>query len=297
MSFGRTMTAVFAAVVWANAALAQTVGDFNSLLRDGKGGSTAPEAAIPRSTAVSPDPAAAPRPLSKGELRDFGTAATIYVMVKTKAGLSIGTGFVIAPRLVMTNAHVVENAEAIVVISSDRQRRLARTLSVSRAREPGDRDFAVLEVDDTFAAGPITFASRYHALDDIVAFGFPANVTAIDRQTREMFDGSDQRALPTVVASSGSIQNVVESNLHIEILTHSAKISQGNSGGPLFDACGRVVGINTFTAEQTLTATVDKKKSTVNIPQGYQWALTSGEMLTFLKSRAIPVSVDDRPCQ
>jgi S1-C subfamily serine protease len=302
-------TAVFAATFWAGTAAAQTATDFNSLLRDGGAAPAAssPVAAPPPMAAPAPTtapepapsskPATAARPLAKSDLREFGTAATIYVLVKTKTGAAIGTGFLIAPRLVMTNAHVVEDARLVVVISSDRKRRAATILSITRPQVSGDRDFAVLEVAEPIEARPVAFSTNYHTLDDIVAFGFPAKVTVADRQTAEMFEGTDQRALPTVVASTGSIQNVIESNLHIEVLTHSAKISQGNSGGPLFDACGRVVGINTFIAERTLTAIVDKKKTTFDIPQGYQWALTSREMLVFLKSRAVPVSVDDRPCQ
>lgn len=306
MHRNRVTTAVFAATVWATAATAQTATDFNSLLRDGGSAPAASGRAAPATPATptmptdataSPKPATAVRPLSKSELREFGTAATTYVLVKTKTGLAIGTGFLIAPRLVMTNAHVVEDAQLVLVISSDRERHPAKILSITRPQVPGDRDFAVLETAEPVAARPVSFSTNCHTLDDIVAFGFPSKVTSTDRQTAEMFEGTDQRALPSVVASTGSIQNVIESNLHIEVLTHSAKISQGNSGGPLFDACGRVVGINTFIAERTLTTIVDKKKTTFDIPQGYQWALTSREMLVFLNSRAIPVAVDDRTCQ
>ena len=298
MRFGTTSFAVVASL-WSGVALAQSPGGLNGLLRDGTPGAAAPGIAAPTAPAVreTMPGAGGLRPLTKSELRTYGSAATVFVFVKQKKGGALGTGFLIAPDLVMTNAHVVEDAEAIIVVTADRIRRAATLLSITKPLVAGDRDFAVVKLADRVETTPVTFSSTYHALDDIVAFGYPGKVTRTDSQTADMFDANDQRALPAVVVSTGTIQNVIESKLHIEVLTHSAKISQGNSGGPLFDACGRVVGINTFIAEQKLTAVVDKKRATFDIPQGYQWALASREMLIFLKSRDIPVAVDDRQCQ
>ncbi len=62
---------------------------------------------------------------------------------------------------------------------------------------------------------------------------------------------------------------------------HSAEISPGNSGGPLVDECGRVVGVNTF-------AVVDGAQA--------KYALSSADLAAYLKQNGITARVRNDPC-
>jgi S1-C subfamily serine protease len=58
--------------------------------------------------------------------------------------------------------------------------------------------------------------------------------------------GGDAAAAPELTAQSGAVTVIQTFPTGTEIIIHSADISPGNSGGPLVDTCGRVVGVNTF---------------------------------------------------
>ena len=56
----------------------------------------------------------------------------------------------------------------------------------------------------------------------------------------------DAAAVPQVILTDGRINAIQSAASGMKIMPHSAAVSGGNSGGPLVDACGRVLGINTF---------------------------------------------------
>src|SRR3546814_10650187 len=74
---------------------------------------------------------------------------------------------------------------------------------------------------------------------DVVALGYPGNVDLATARS-----AADYITPRTPVRSEGNMSNR-QSVDGVAMLVHTAKISRGNSGGPLVDQCGRIVGINT----------------------------------------------------
>ncbi|MGH8984094.1 MAG: S1C family serine protease [Acidimicrobiia bacterium] len=150
-------------------------------------------------------------------------------------GRAAGTGFVIgADGVIVTNNHVVAGAEGIEVAFSD-----GTTLPAEIVGRDAAADLAVMKVD---AAGlPVVELGDSDSVqvgDDVVAIG---NALALEgglSVTRGII--------------SGPPREVVAEELGITldaVLQTDAAINQGNSGGPLVDAQGRVIGINTAIAD------------------------------------------------
>ncbi len=66
-----------------------------------------------------------------------------------------------------------------------------------------------------------------------------------DQNFQALLDGNIQ-SVPELAVTDGLISAVQNLPSGLVVMPHTAAISRGNSGGPLVDRCGRVVGVNTF---------------------------------------------------
>ncbi|MDO5484623.1 MAG: serine protease, partial [Desulfovibrionaceae bacterium] len=167
--------------------------------------------------------------------------ATVLVLAKQSAGLSMGSGFFVAPGYVVSNAHVVGDAREILVVNKALKKPLPATV-VSQNGSNG-RDFAVLRVSNAPPITPLKLNTSVMRTQKVSAWGFPSAVTLDDPKFRALMQGNAASA-PEVVFSEGPVNVVLERNP--PLIVHSATVSQGNSGGPLVNENGEVVGINTF---------------------------------------------------
>ncbi|HEY1425279.1 MAG TPA: Do family serine endopeptidase [Caulobacteraceae bacterium] len=136
-----------------------------------------------------------------------------------------GSGFFISPDgYLVTNNHVVENAEKISVVTNDNRTFTAHVVGTDPAT-----DLAVLKVDGG-AFQYVTFedSGRPRVGDWVVAVGNPF--------------GLGGSATAGIVSALGR-QNVSGSS-YVDYMQIDAPINRGNSGGPTFDVAGRVVGVN-----------------------------------------------------
>jgi serine protease Do len=138
---------------------------------------------------------------------------------------SLGSGFVIDPSgLIVTNNHVIEDADQITVTLND-----GTTLPAKLVGRDDKTDLALLKIA---ARKPLAYAKfgdsdRARIGDWVIAIGNPFGL------------GS------TVTAGIVSARNRdIESGPYDEFIQTDAPINRGNSGGPLFDMNGAVVGVN-----------------------------------------------------
>ena len=152
-----------------------------------------------------------------------------------------GSGFAIAPDKVITNAHVVEltreekNLVIGVIPSEGRKSYGGRVIAYS----PGN-DLALIQLEEghlpvsTFYAGAVSDGQH------VTAIGYPGTVD------RAQGLGLKQMVEPlSTVKTSGNISSG-RSSQSFDTILHTAPLAAGNSGGPLVDDCGRVLGVNSF---------------------------------------------------
>jgi S1-C subfamily serine protease len=145
-------------------------------------------------------------------------------------------------------------------------------------------DFAVLKIDHPPTIQPLALTRSVEQLDPVIAAGYPDAVLRADDKYRRLLQG-DASALPSIVMTDGRINAIQEAATHLPILPHSALISPGNSGGPLVDACGRIVGVNTFVHAE--------REQSVHL----NYAQKTDTLLDFLKSKNIGSTEVAEPCR
>jgi S1-C subfamily serine protease len=197
-----------------------------------------------------PEPAAAPVATSVAPLGDPGgqedrvdvraildavapSVVAIEIGTATDRGVfeaGAGSGLVIDDEgLVLTNAHVVDGADTITVRFGDGQRAPADLVGTSPRN-----DIALVRLRQPMAGlRPATLgdSAALEVGDEVVAIGNALNLGDAPTVTRG------------IVSAKG--RSLEAGDLRLEnLLQTDAAINRGNSGGPLLDAAGRVVGIN-----------------------------------------------------
>ena len=205
----------------------------------------APESAAPATQAKEPVTKMSPKRLEAREpanVAELLEQNTVLILALVGKGVSMGTGFFLAPDTIMTNAHVVGNATEVVYINKFVGTVRAASVLL-RVREQG-LDFAVLKTREPIPVKPLKLQKDLvQKMERVSAWGFPSAVMSDDPKFLGLLQGNMQAA-PEVVYTEGSVNVVL--NRKPPLVVHSATVSQGNSGGPLVNAAGDVVGINTM---------------------------------------------------
>ncbi|MEZ5776200.1 MAG: Do family serine endopeptidase [Hyphomicrobiaceae bacterium] len=140
---------------------------------------------------------------------------------------SLGSGFVVDPSgLIVTNNHVIADADEIFVSFNDGTR-LKVDKVVGRDTKT---DIALLKVTPAHPLTAVTFgdSGRMHVGDWVMAIGNPFGLGGT-----------------VTVGIISAKKRDINSGPYDEFLQTDAAINKGNSGGPLFDMAGEVIGINT----------------------------------------------------
>jgi S1-C subfamily serine protease len=151
-------------------------------------------------------------------------------VVRIEAGRGAGSGVLFTPDgLLLTNNHVVSGAAAIRATLSD-----GRTLEADVIGRDADTDLAVLRV--TLATTPASWAS----FADSRAIRVGQVAVAIGNPY-----GFQHTVTSGVVSALGRTLPTAAGRLIDDVIQTDAALNPGNSGGPLVDTRGRVIGINT----------------------------------------------------
>ncbi len=139
-----------------------------------------------------------------------------------RSGNSLGSGFAMGPECVVTNAHVIENPRSVTVYSYDGTERSAQVISMDEAQ-----DIAVLLVPNgNFVPLAVADIQQMHVGDDVYAIGAPKSMGYT--LTKGILSAKERQV-----------------GLYTYIQT-DAPINEGNSGGPLLNDAGQVLGMNTM---------------------------------------------------
>lgn len=153
------------------------------------------------------------------EVRDF-------LLPKTEKNIALGSGFIVDTEgYIVTNGHVIENAESIAVILHDNTRLEALVIGKDKMT-----DLALIKVATNKVLTPVTLgdSDKIRVGDWILAIGNPFGL-----------GGSVSAGI--ISAKSRDI----ESGPYDKFIQTDASINQGSSGGPMFNMDGEVIGINT----------------------------------------------------
>jgi serine protease Do len=136
----------------------------------------------------------------------------------------IGSGFIVsADGVILTNAHVVENADEVSVKLTDKREFQAKVLGKDKAT-----DIAVLKIDaHDLPVVKIGDANRERVGEWAVAIGAP-------------FGFENTATAGIISAKARSLPN----QGYVQFIQTDVPVNPGNSGGPLFDLSGEVIGIN-----------------------------------------------------
>jgi serine protease Do len=229
--------------------------------------------AIQKTSSASPVP-----PLDPGEEPYAAVAARVLPSVvnvttniyqasptgQPEQGKGVGTGFIVrANGVVVTNCHVVQGASRITVSTS------AATPTRYDARVIGgdcEHDLAVLKIDAQ-GLSPLGLGSSADLLlgQQVVAIGYALALEGGPSVTAGIVSSLD-RTIQVSDPQCTVCPNGIRS--YSQVIQTDAAINHGNSGGPLVDMAGRVVGINSAgsdTAENIgFAISIDSAKSAIS---------------------------------
>jgi putative serine protease PepD len=230
----RGTLAVLAAATLAAGALGGTVGSWVGAPESGNSAQA--------STSTSAQPVSATQPTDITSVVNKVLPSVVQVNVTAGNQQGIGSGVILSQDgKILTNNHVVSGADKLTVTLSD-----GRTVDASVVRTDPTNDLAVIQAKGVSGLTAATLGDSGGVLvgDAVIAIGSPGGlqgtvttgiVSALNREVTV----SDQQQSPFPFSRNGAGATVTYHAIQTD-----ASINQGNSGGPLFNSAGEVIGIN-----------------------------------------------------
>ncbi|MEZ5403900.1 MAG: trypsin-like peptidase domain-containing protein [Bryobacteraceae bacterium] len=166
---------------------------------------------------------------------------TAYIELRAGRSRASGSGFPVTDRHVVTNNHVCcKNAQYMAIqptVTIAGQKYIPAKVLWN---EPA-KDLAVLELARPLPVSPVVLSAREFVKpgQDVWVAGFPGGSIFVS-DAASALDPSVNKGVVSKLLRGGA-----EGLPHIGFLQVDAAVNSGNSGGPLFNQCGEVLGINT----------------------------------------------------
>lgn len=170
------------------------------------------------------------------EITDKVKPSVVGIEITTESGGGIGTGIIMTEDgYIATNAHVVENAKTVKVIMPDETEIDAEIIGRDELS-----DLAVVKIEgEGFAAAEFGKSEELIVGELAVAIGTPAGLELAGTVTDGIISAIN-RNVKIYDETTGALKKTMT------LIQTSASINKGNSGGPLINDRGQVIGINTL---------------------------------------------------
>ena len=228
----------------------------------GRGGSTA---GTRREVSAPSTSSGSSKTLTATQIYRQDSTGVVAIKAVTSEGEDEGTGIVLNERgLILTNDHVIKGARSLTVDASGSSH---KTTSAKIVGEEANQDLALIEVDPSgLGLTPLTLASSSSVQvgDTVYAIGTPYGLE--ETFTKGIVSALDREiSAPDGAKITGAIQT-------------DAALNPGNSGGPLIDESGEVIGVNSQIASDAAETEGSQPGST-----GVGFAISSNTVAAAVK--------------
>lgn len=201
------------------------------------------------------------------------TTSVYRVLAEYEDGYSLGSGFIISKDekgvYLATNNHVISEKPLNIYIIDESGNEINAAVFVVDYK----KDLAILKVPNHFSGEPLVLNEiGVKKGDAVYAVGFPG---AADYIGTEMAYQSIDATITDGIASSIRKGKTIE-GANVDMIQISAAINSGNSGGPLFNEKGEVIGVNTYSAEDS---------------QSIYWAIAIKEIFALMQSKNLSIVI------
>jgi len=167
------------------------------------------------------------------DLANSVAPAIVGILTTSKFGDAVGSGVCVkSGGIIITNSHVINNADKIDVYLSN-----GDVASATLLWEDTAQDLAIIKANESIPYLPLTNNNNLSVGEDVVAVGTPLSMILKHSFTKGIVSALNRTLKVDTADGQSYMQNLIQ---------HDASLNPGNSGGPLINLKGEVVGINTL---------------------------------------------------
>lgn len=172
-------------------------------------------------------------PNNIGDVARVVSPAIVGISGEKSTSSSVGSGVCVSQNgYILTNSHVINNCDNITLYLSDKSQASAKIIY-----EDTVLDLAILKSSKALPYLNLGDSDEICVGQDVLAVGTPLSLTLVHTFTKGIVSALNRTLKVSNDGKEGYMQNLIQ---------HDASLNPGNSGGPLINAKGEVIGINTL---------------------------------------------------